>query len=176
MPPFRHESEHRRVLVWRDPNRVSGLLPNVRSNPNSSGKLPSDSLGEGMTLTPQRRAELYRKFDSVLGERMERIFTQAMLGDVTWDRDDWSGLLDWLEGPLRKRMYSGWMAENPDRHIEEAPMYMAYEGFDRARMQGQLDDSPLVRVLFSAVKEMHVLMSDGLKAFKVEFKEPESGA
>jgi len=123
-----------------------------------------------MVLTPEHRAELFRRFDSVLGERIERVFERAMLGEVTWDHDSWTALLDWIEGPLRRRMYTSWKAQNPDQAIEHAPAYSAFEGFDRARLQGQLDDSTLVRVAFSAIFEMNALMDDGLKFFGVTFR------
>jgi len=114
-------------------------------------------------------------FERVLGDRMERIFEQAMLGDVDWDHEAWSALLEWIQGPLRRRMYGSWLAANPGKHIEEHPAYAAFEQFDRARLQHLLDDSNLIRVVFSTVKEMVDLEKDGLDYFRVKFKPPKLG-
>jgi hypothetical protein len=114
-------------------------------------------------------------FERTLGKRMERIFEQAMLGEVDWDHDRWSNLLAWIQGPLRRRMYSGWLADNPGKNLEQHPAYVAFEQFDRARLQGLLDDSNLIRVVFAAVKEMVDLEKDGLKYFGVRFAPPKSG-
>lgn len=127
-----------------------------------------------MTLTDQKRAEMYRRFDAVLGERMERIFERAMLGEVTWDKDKWAALLDWIGGPLRRRMYRSWMEQNPNGRIEQSPAYAAFEAFDRGRIAGQLEDGNLVRVTFAAVFELQSLVSSALGAFDVEFGEGEA--
>ena len=71
-------------------------------------------------------------------------------------------------------MYAPWLEQNPDKHIEEHPAYVAFEQFDRARMQGLLDDGQLIKVVFSAVKEMVDLEKDGLDYFGVKFKPPKS--
>ena len=114
-------------------------------------------------------------FERVLGDRMERIFEQAMLGDVEWDHEAWAALLDWIQGPLRRRMYKGWIEQHPGESLEHHPAYVAFEQFDRARLQHTLDDGNLIRVVFSAVKEMVDLEKDGLTYFKVKFKPPKSG-
>jgi hypothetical protein len=125
-------------------------------------------------VTDEVRVARFKTFDNVLGNRMERIFEQAMLGQVDWDHDAWSTLLEWIQGPLRRRMYEGWMEANPGKHIDQHPAYAAFEQFDRARIQGLLDDSNLVRVVFSAVKEMVDLEKDGLTYFGVRFRPPKS--
>ena len=122
-------------------------------------------------ITPREKAELYRQFDRVLGQRMEAIFTRSMVGEVRWDADRWEALLDWISGSLRRRIYRQWMDQNPGGHIEQSPAYGAFEAFDRARMAGQLTDGALVRVAFSAVQELGDLVGQALGAFRVEFKE-----
>jgi len=129
----------------------------------------------GMTLEPSRKVDAFDTFERVLGKRMERIFEQSMLGEVSWDHDTWSALLEWIQGPLRRRMYKQWVADNPGVPIERHPAYVAFEQFDRARLQGILDDGNLIRVVFSAVKEMVDLEKDGLDYFQVKFRPPKSG-
>ena len=128
-----------------------------------------------MTLDSAQRLERFDTFERVLGARMERIFEQAMLGDVSWDHDTWSALLEWIQGPLRRRMYKGWMEQHPGERIERHPAFLAFENFDRARLQGMLDDGNLIRVVFAAVKEMVDLEKDGLEYFHVKFRPPASG-
>ena len=128
-----------------------------------------------MTLDSAQKLDAFDTFERVLGNRMERIFAQAMLGDVEWEHDKWSLLLDWIQGPLRRRMYQRFLDENPGSSIEHQPAYAAFEQFDRARLQGVLDDGNLIRVCFSAVKEMVDLEKAGLDWFGVTFKKPPSG-
>jgi len=128
-----------------------------------------------VTLTPVSRSEAFDTFERNLGARMERIFEQSMLGEVHWDPDRWTAFLDWIQGPLRRRMYEKWAEENPDKSIEHHPAYMAFEQFDRARLQGYLERGTLISVCFSAVKEMLNLQEAGLQYFGVSFRPPPSG-
>ncbi len=128
-----------------------------------------------MTLDSAQKVDAFDTFERTLGDRMEAIFEQAMLGDVTWDHDRWSSLLDWIQNPLRRRLYTSFLTANPGAAIETYPGYMAFEQFDRARLQGALDDGNLIRVVFAAVKEMVDLEKDGLTYFGVKFREPLSG-
>ena len=124
-----------------------------------------------MTLTPEARAELYRKLEGSMGKRMQRIFETSMFGEVIWDRDLWSGILDWIEGPLRVSMLYG--PDVPaDQRGEKNPAYKSFEVFDRARLQGILDSGPMVNVLLSAVREMQTFETDALRFLKVKFTGP----
>jgi hypothetical protein len=131
-----------------------------------------------VTLTPEAKAELFKKLEGTMGVRMKRVFERSMLGDVEWDHDLWSGILDWIEGPLRLSMLYG-PDVDPNQRGEHNPAYKSFEAFDRARLQGILDKGQMVNVMLSAVKELQDFETDALTFLKVRFtppKEPESGA
>ena len=119
-------------------------------------------------------SDLFDTFERTLGNRMEKIFEQSMLGGVFWDPEKWAAFLDWIQGPLRKRLYTKWLEENPDQAPENHPAYAAFESFDRARMQGVLEKGALVSVCFTAVKEGMSLEQAGLNFFGVKFIPPPS--
>lgn len=123
-----------------------------------------------MTLTEQAKAELYRKLEGTLGKRIERIFERATLGEVEWDHDLWSGILDWIEGPLRRTLLYGPNVA-PEARGEHNTAYKSYEAFDRLRLQGTLDQGYMMKVLFAAVREMEDIESDALRFLKVRFEE-----
>ena len=123
-----------------------------------------------MTLSPEARADLFQKLESTMGKRMQRIFEEAMLGEVQYDQDLWSGILDWIEGPLRMSMLYGPEVDLEQRG-EKSPAYTAFEAFDRARLQGILDQGAMVNVLLAAVKELQTFEMDAFGFLKVQFKE-----
>ena len=124
-----------------------------------------------MTLTPEARADLFRKLEGTMGKRMQRIFETSMLGEVEYDQDLWSGILDWIEGPLRRSMLYG-DGVDPDQRGEKNPAYKSFEVFDRARLQGVLDHGAAVNVMLSAIRELQSFESEALGFLKVKFVPP----
>jgi hypothetical protein len=123
-----------------------------------------------MTLTEQQKAERFRKFEATLEGRMERIFERSMMGEVDYDHDEWSCFLDWIEGPLRRTMLYGPHVD-PEKRGEKSPAYKAFEAFDRARLQGILDEGYLMAVLLASIMEMRDLEDQGIRFLKLRFKE-----
>jgi hypothetical protein len=128
-----------------------------------------------MTLTAEARERLYKTLETTMGKRFERIFEQSMTGEVEYDQDLWSGILDWIEGPLRLSMLYGKDVDE-DHRGDRNPAYKSFEAFDRARLQGILDRGTMVNVLLSAIRELQNFEADALGFLKVKFIAPEQNA
>lgn len=122
-----------------------------------------------MTITDAEREAFVQRLQDTIGKRMEAAYLRTATHDLSWDEERWAILLDWIQGPFRLAMYQ--KALDGGGTVEGSPIYLIMEGFDRARLSGKLEHGEMIRLLFSLFKEFSNVLDDGMRGFRIEFKE-----
>lgn len=123
-----------------------------------------------MTMSRHDRDQLFRHIDRRLDPNIERLMHSIEEGVVDWDRDKWSVVLDYIGTRLQERLlFSEEIPE--DQRGDKNPLYHYFEGFQRARMQGVLENPQHVAHLWLMVKTWQEVAHEVLDFMGVKYIE-----
>ena len=128
-----------------------------------------------MTLSLKERDEVWRKCETLLGTQMRAIYEAANSGAITYDADVWEAILEWLAGPVQKRVLYGPNVPPEKRGDRNAFIYTKFEIFTRLKKEGTLSGPLLVSTALAMAFALGGFRDELLALLKVKVKPGHEG-
>ena len=123
-----------------------------------------------MTLTRREHDILVSKLERNALPLIDETFRMAVSGRVIYGKDEWEAALDWIGGPLMKRLLYGDQIP-PNERGEKSQLYKYFETFHRAKTTGELENPTVVALVFAIMKAFEETGAKAKHFFKVEYRE-----